>query len=172
MISRKEKRKRIKQWKQGRRSQEKKEEAEYKIGKCRRVVEKERHRCREVYVCVMSLYGFYFMSLCHFMLLKLNLPAGWNKVDLLLSEVWADRFTIKHFGIRPAVTSWPLTCRRESDSSSVGGMLGGLSCSLRGVKTSSCCSLKCSETAAGRELVSLSPSVHQLPAVASGVASH
>lgn len=57
-------------------SQEKKEEAEYKIGKCRRVVEKERHRCREVYVCVMSLYGFYFMSLCHFMLLKLNLPAG------------------------------------------------------------------------------------------------
>ncbi len=34
----------------------------------------------------------------------------------------------------------------------------------RGVKTSSCCSLKCSETATGHELVSLSPSVHQLPA--------
>lgn len=37
----------------------------------------------------------------------------------------------------------------------------------QGAKTSSCCSLKCSETAAGHELVSLSPSVHQLPALAS-----
>lgn len=44
--------------------------------------------------------------------------------------------------------------------------------SPRGVKTSSCCSLKCSETAAGHELVSLSPSVHQLPALASRAATH
>lgn len=73
----------------------------------------------------------------------------------------------KRVAIGPPVKPVAPDVSLESESGSVEGLIR----SLGGVKTSSCCSLKCSETAAGRELVSLSASVHQLPALASG-ASH
>lgn len=79
---------------------------------------------------------------------------------------------IKHVGIRPHATSVAPDGSLESESGAGGEMLGGLSCSPRGVKTSSCSALKCSETVAGHELLSLSPSVHQLPALASGGTAH
>lgn len=56
------------------------------------------------------------MSFCHVLFaaaallaLEMNFPAGWNKVDLLLSnllqyEERADRFVIKRSGIRVPVT--------------------------------------------------------------------
>lgn len=81
------------------------------------------------------------MTFCHVLVaaalfvLKMNFPAGRNKVDLLLSnlmqyEVRADRFVIKHFGIRAPVTSMAPDGPSVSESSSVGGMLGGLRSSL------------------------------------------
>lgn len=86
----------------------------------------------------------------------MNFPAGRNKMDLLLSNLLQDeeparRFVIKHFWIRPRVTS-----AAPGEINSVGGMLRGLPPLLGGLHASSCCALKCCGAAAARELVSLS----------------
>lgn len=81
--------------------------------------------------CVYDVFAC-FMTFCHVLFaaaallaLEMNFPAGWNKVDLLLSnlpqyEERADRFVIKCSGIRVPVTSVAPDVQLEPGCSSAG----------------------------------------------------